>query len=133
MPGTMDRDHHLSSYMTPYAAYRAGVNAADGAGQPAAAPIIDLSTSKTYDAVNNLIFVTAERTAGAGSVIIELWQNCPGSSMSGKWRKVAESTLDHLGEARFDAVYAAQYKIRAATVPADSAWTLHESHSAYTI
>lgn len=133
MPGTMDRDHHLASFMTHYAAHRSGINAADAAGQPVAAPIIDLSTSKTYDAVNNLIFVTAERTAGAGSIDIELWQNCPNSTLSGKWRKVGEATLDNLGEKRFDAVYAAQYKIRVATVPAGSAWTLHESHSAYTL
>jgi hypothetical protein len=129
----MDRDHHLSSFMTHYAANRVGVAAADPAGQPESAALIDLSTSKTYDAVNNLIFVTAERTAGAGSITVELWQNCPNSTLAGKWRKVDEATLDHLGEKRFDAVYAAQYKIRAATVAGGSTWTLHESHSAYTL
>lgn len=128
----MDRDHHLSSYMTAYASYRAGIAAADSAGQPAAANVIDLSTSKTYSALANTICVTAQRSAGAGDIVIELWQNCPGSSLADAWRKIDEATLSTLGEKRFTGLYAAQYKVRAATVPADSTWTLHESHSAYT-
>lgn len=127
MPGRKDRDHPLASYMTPYTSYRSGVNSADAAGFPSAN---DIDFSRAVDAVNNLLYVTAVRTAGTGQLTIELWQN-PGGSLAAQWRKVNEATLDNLGEVRFEALYGVPYRIRAANVPAGSTWTLHESHSEY--
>lgn len=128
MPGKMDRDHPLAAYMTPYASYRTGLTAADAAGVPAVADI-DLSTS--IDAVNNLIYVTGIRSAGAGALTVELWQTCAGTnSLSGLWRKVDEATIaDTLDEVRFDTVYAAKYRLRIATIADGATWALHISYN----
>lgn len=128
MPGRIDRDDKLASYMTGASLHRTGLTAVDDNTSFDAAPVIDLGLNRS--AAGNAIHVIANRTAGAGTAALELWRKLTRDGPAfASWIKVdAVATVATGTEYRFTGLVAAQYKLKVTGV-GSSTWDLYEYHS----
>lgn len=124
MPGRNDRGLAWASLMSLFALNRT-VAAAD----------TDLSFAETIDLTGsmsglaNTIVLAVKKTAGTGTVSVELYRNAPGSSLASDWRLVAtQATIADGSEVRFTDLYAGIYKVKVTALTAGASWELHESH-----
>lgn len=127
MPGRKDRDDKSASFMTGATKNRSAINATEA--NLDAAPAIDLSTSPS--AAGNSIFIIPVRTAGTGTVSVELWRQLTRDTPAyASWAKVGEAlTAATDVEVRFTALTAAQYKLKVVALTGGSTWDIYEYHN----
>jgi hypothetical protein len=127
MPGRKDRDDKFASFMTGAVKNRADVTAADSALTDL--PEIDLSTSPS--AADNSIFAIPVRTAGAGTLSLELWRQLTRNNPAYTgWAQVGSAAASASEtEIKFTGLVAAKYKLKATALTAGASWDVYEYHS----
>ncbi len=127
MPGKKDRDDKNASFLTGGTKNRSAVTAADA--NLDGSTTIDLSRSPA--AAGNSIFIIPSRTAGTGTISLELWRRMTAHSPAyTAWMVVGTSATQATDtEVRFTGLVAAEYKIKVTALTAGATWDVYEFHS----